>query len=494
MYTNPIIPGFAADPSVCYAEGYYYLVTSTFAFLPGISIYKSKDLINWYQIGNVFDSIEEVDWNNIDINGGVWAPTIRYYNGEFFVCAAIEKVGNLITHTLNPQGEWSKPVWVDIGGVDPSLLFEDGNAYFCTNDWSDGTPGVWVGIVDPYTGEKKEDFKCVYKGNRGGWLEAPHIYHIEDWYYIFAAEGGTYTGHMEIVARAHDILGPYENCPYNPILTNRNDTSKAVSCTGHGDLVMSVNGRYYMVHLGCRPGTLQISPLGRETFLTAVNFVDGWPVVQDSMAVINNDDEDLFEQKDVMKNWNDTFESGDWPAEWKFLRGKGKRNFIRNKGLVVTLNDYDDSEVFSYVRQPDLKFECSTVIDMTKTILSDSSMIGIRVFLSDEFNLFFGIKNEQDIYKCILVQKAGNIAVVHVNADIQPTDQVKIKVEGNEKNYYFSTDCVELSGTKYTVSNRFISPVVMDRGFVGTMLGLGAVKNKHEVRGLFKMFSLKTNK
>ena len=475
-FNNPIITGFAADPSICFAKGYYYLVNSSFAYFPAIPVFRSIDLVNWEQVGNALDSIDEIDTDNLDINGGVWAPTIRYLDGVFFICAAVEKVGNLIIHTFNPEGAWSKPVWVDYGGIDPSLFFEDGKAYFCTNDWSDGRPGVWLGVVDPYSGQILQDFKCVYRGNDGGWLEAPHIYHIGEYYYLMAAEGGTYSGHMEIVARSKDILGPYENCPMNPILTNRNDTGKAISCTGHGDLIKTEAGHYYMVHLGCRPGKLSVSPLGRETFLSPVEFCDGWPVVKGKMAHIENECNDFAGRQNTDKAFVDSFTNDKWPIEWRFLRGKGKNNFKRHSGCLLAELKEGDSEAFAYVRQPDLKFECQVKMLASDTEFSEGSACGMRVFLADDFNIFWGIKREKDWYKLVLEQKADELKVRHLNVEMSQIDgAISLIVSGNKDGYVFVASGENFDNISASVSNRFLSPSVMDRSFVGTMLGIGVI-------------------
>ncbi len=487
-FNNPIITGFAADPSICFAKGYYYLVNSSFAYFPAIPIFRSKDLVDWEQVGNALDSIDEIDTGNLDINGGVWAPTIRYLDGEFFICAAVEKVGNLIIHTFNPEGAWSSPVWVDFGGIDPSLFFEDGKAYFCTNDWSDGRPGVWLGVVDPYSGQILQDFKCVYRGNDGGWLEAPHIYHIGEYYYLMAAEGGTYSGHMEIVARSKDILGPYENCPMNPILTNRNDTGKAISCTGHGDLIKTEAWCYYMVHLGCRPGKLSVSPLGRETFLSPVEFCDGWPVVKGKMAHIENECNDFAGRQNTDKAFVDSFTNDKWPIEWRFLRGKWKNNFKRHSGCLLAELKDGDSEAFAYVRQPDLKFECQVKMLASGTEFSEGSACGMRVFLADDFNIFWGIKREKNRYKLVLEQKADELKVIHFDEAIPQTygEGLRISVKGSKDSYVFEALCEGADSISVAVSNRFLSPSVMDRGFVGTMLGIGVIGGKGKSSGVFK--------
>ena len=111
---------------------------------------------------------------------------------------------------------------------------------------------ITLARINPHTGERLGDIKAIWEGTGGGYLEAPHIYHVGEWYYLFTAEGGTDFNHMETVARSKSIWGPYESCPWNPILTNAHDTTKQIQCSGHGDLLEDHRGNWWMVHLGIR--------------------------------------------------------------------------------------------------------------------------------------------------------------------------------------------------------------------------------------------------
>ena len=125
-YKNPIISGFNPDPSVCRVGGDYYIVTSSFEYFPGIPIYHSTDLVNWRQIGNCIDRPHMLPMEKAQDSGGIWAPTIRYYNGTFYVTATFDGLGNFIISTTDISSSWSDPVWVEMDGIDPSMYFEDG--------------------------------------------------------------------------------------------------------------------------------------------------------------------------------------------------------------------------------------------------------------------------------------------------------------------------------------------------------------------------------
>jgi xylan 1,4-beta-xylosidase len=133
IYHNPISPGFYPDPSICRVADDYYLVTSSFAYFPGVPIFHSKNLVNWEQIGHVLDRPSQLDLDGVGHSEGIFAPTIRYHQGVFYVITTnISKGGNFIVTTSDPAGPWSDPYWLpNAPGIDPSLFFDDdGRVYY----------------------------------------------------------------------------------------------------------------------------------------------------------------------------------------------------------------------------------------------------------------------------------------------------------------------------------------------------------------------------
>lgn len=127
---NPIMPGFYPDPSICAVGEDYYLINSTFAYFPGLSLMHSKDLVHWEQIGNVMDRKSQLPLKEAGHSAGLFAPTIRYHEGVFYViCTNVSYGGNYIVTASNPEGPWSEPYYIEgADGIDPSLFFdEDGN-------------------------------------------------------------------------------------------------------------------------------------------------------------------------------------------------------------------------------------------------------------------------------------------------------------------------------------------------------------------------------
>src|SRR5215207_712162 len=135
-YTNPILSGFYPDPSICRVGEDYYLVNSTFAYFPGIPVFYSRDLVQWTLKGHVMDRKSQMDLSGFGVSRGIFAPSIAYHKGIFYVtCTLVDGKGNFVVTAKDPAGPWSDPEWIpEINGIDPSLFIDDnGDAYLLYN-------------------------------------------------------------------------------------------------------------------------------------------------------------------------------------------------------------------------------------------------------------------------------------------------------------------------------------------------------------------------
>lgn len=278
-YTNPIIPGFYSDPSICRVGEDYYLVTSTFEYFPGVPVFHSKDLVNWKQIGHVIHRKEQIPEN---LN--TFAATIRHHEGTFYMITTnISQGGNFYMTATNPAGPWSDPVWIDMPEIDPDLFFDDnGKAYVTTSLFELAELDLETGKV----GERKK----IWNSTGGRYPEAPHIYKKDGFYYLMAAEGGTEEAHMVTMAKSHNIWGPYIDNPANPIATQVKvpGMGKPIQGAGHADIVQAHDNSWWMVLHGYRSiaGYPPHHTLGRETSLLPVEWPKGaWPVVNQNGAL-----------------------------------------------------------------------------------------------------------------------------------------------------------------------------------------------------------------
>ncbi|MCL2514816.1 MAG: glycoside hydrolase family 43 protein [Microbacteriaceae bacterium] len=287
---NPLLPGFHPDPSIVAADGAYYLVNSTFEYLPGIPVHRSTDLENWEQVGNVILTPEVGGLREVATNGGVWAPTIRHHDGRFHIIVTIAMGrGCVVFSASDPAGPWDDGVLLPgIEGIDPDLAWDDAGTAIVTysglvlsGDGIGTHHGIRQADVDLATGELLSETRQLWSGSGFMFPEGPHLYRRDGFWYLLIAEGGTERGHGVSVARGADPRGPFLPGPANPILSARS-TDRPVQNTGHADLVETPEGSL-LVLLGVRPRgmTRAFSALGRETFVTRVHWgEDGWPVAE----------------------------------------------------------------------------------------------------------------------------------------------------------------------------------------------------------------------
>ena len=292
-YRNPVIPGFHPDPSIVRVGDDFYAVTSTFSWFPGLPILHSTDLVNWRQIGNAIDRPGQVEFSGLGTNRGLFAPAITYHDNRFWIVnTCIECGDNFVITAEDPAGPWSDPVWLDFGGIDPSLYFaDDGTAWIVYNDAPPGEPlyeghrAIWMQQFDQETMQVAPVRTLLVNGgvnlsSEPVWAEGPHIYLVDGWYYLLTAEGGTADQHSQTIYRSRELQGPYEPGPFNPILTQRDlpaDRPERVEATGHADIVQLDDGRWWGLFLATRPFAGQSTLMGRETFLLPLEWVDGWP-------------------------------------------------------------------------------------------------------------------------------------------------------------------------------------------------------------------------
>ncbi|KAL5337439.1 glycosyl hydrolase [Aspergillus crustosus] len=340
-FVNPVIPGWHSDPSCIQIDGTYLCVTSTFIAFPGLPVYASKDLINWKLASHVWnrqDQLPDMSWDTPGQQDGMYAATIRYRDGIYYViCEYLgtsQGLHGVLFKSTDPFSDegWSDPVTFQPGNIDPDLFWDDDGSVWVA------TAGISLRTIDLETGQLGED-NMVWGGTGGVAPEGPHIYKKDGWYYLMIAEGGTNYYHSITIARSQNILGPYESYEQNPILTNRG-TGEYFEFIGHGDLFQDPSGNWWGACLGVRLGEQNSMPMGRETFLFNATWNEGqWPMLQpvrgrmpgDSLPTqdLNVDGKGPF----VTDDDNYTFQPGSAiPPHFLYWRTP------RDGGFSVTLN------------------------------------------------------------------------------------------------------------------------------------------------------------
>ncbi len=333
-FSNPILPGFYPDPSICRVDDTYYLVNSSFEWFPGVPIHRSKDLVNWEQIGHVLDRPTQLAMKDgMKPSRGIWAPTIHYHDGLFYmVTTAQDSGGNFYVTAKNPAGPWSEPVWLkNAPGIDPSLFWDDdGSCWFTAAGWIEGGAKwpnenrIYLQQLDTTKGQLIGERYSLTSGHAANarWTEGPHIFKRNGKYILLVAEGGTGHHHAVTIHHADKITGPYIPDHANPVLTHRHLGQDApISTTGHADLVETQKGEWWSVMLGVRTRHRN-NLLGRETFLT--------PVAWEGQTLVYNPGIGRVLETDRRPNlpWTpvpalparDEFTSPTLGFQWNFLR------------------------------------------------------------------------------------------------------------------------------------------------------------------------------
>ncbi|MCD7437107.1 glycoside hydrolase family 43 protein [Streptomyces lincolnensis] len=288
---NPVIRGFAPDPSLVRVGDWYYVATSSFEWFPTIPLHRSRDLAHWEYAGHVRGAVPGDSLAGVPDSGGIWAPSLSWDGERFWVVYSIVRsVGTpyfdtdtYVSTATEVDGEWSAPRRIASHGFDPALFHEDGRLWLL-NLQNDHRPGGrrFAGIVltelDRETLAPVGDTRLLLQHER--LIEGPKVVVRDGWYYLVLAEGGTGFEHGVLVARSRALTGPYE-LDDRPLLTSRDDPSLPLQKAGHAELVRTPGGDWVLSHLTARPLPTPDGPrcpLGRETAVQALVWdAEGWP-------------------------------------------------------------------------------------------------------------------------------------------------------------------------------------------------------------------------
>ncbi len=467
-YRNPVLRGFHPDPSVVRVGDDFYLVCSSFFFFPGLPVYHSRDLVHWQEIGHAVDNLDASGLASLPGGFGYWAPDISYHRGRFWVVATLRRSTEpfrlqMTTSSADPRGPWAPPKFLPLDGIDPSLFTdEDNRRYILLN------PGAMIAEIDE-NGDLLSQPRMISFGSTRIKPEGPHLVRRDGWYYLFLAEGGTGEGHMETALRSRSLYGPYESCPFNPILSRKNPLSP-IQRSGHGKPVQLPDGRWYMVYLCSRP-VEGMSLLGRETALDPLTWTtDGWPMVnalKGPSCLQPSPFPDRSESVPSCEAWisprNDPVRFSLWQKEEVHLRCGPDPACTDPCSLLLR-------------RQAESCFTQSFRVRMDRAEEGDFG--GLTGYYDERSFYLFGLRKEAGRYELILTEQIGSERRTDILSAFSESS-VCLSVQGNglTRTLSFFRDGTETPAAVLRTPYLCDEGVTEGKRFTGAMLGLAAVGN-----------------
>lgn len=535
---NPILRGFHPDPSIVRVGEDYYIATSTFEWWPGVRLHHSRDLVCWELIGYPLERISQLDLRGVGSSQGVWAPCLTYDKGKFYLVYTVVKAfycnmydtENYLVTAEDIHGPWSEPVALNNFGFDPSLFHDDdGRKYMVSMVTDHRVPKKYVGRLvlqefDEAQGKMVGPVRDIYRAD-GIFLEGPHIFKRQGWYYLFSADTGTGEAHGQTIQRARDVWGPYEM--YRPfdgnrregeaysILTSRHHEEVLLQKAGHCDLVETADEEWYAVHL-CGRACGARNPedavrfagarrymLGRETAIQKMEWTrDGWLV----MAGGGNTPSDTVEAPHCAKGEQKEQTKGELPficddfdapklhLDYQSLRIPMDEHYISLTARPGWLRMYGRSGLASRFsqtliarRMTEYHLQAQTCLDFEPEVFKQ--MAGLILMYDTENYLYLHISHDEDVGKCITLLKAENKKYEYL-AQYIPLETgrdviLHLSVEGTDAqfSYGYRDFCKKAENTKNSeavlfdigprVDASFLSDEACNEGwFTGAMVGI----------------------
>lgn len=497
-FNNPVIPGFFPDPSVVRVGSDYYCVNSTFEYFPGIVISHSKDLVNWKQIGYVFNKSEELDLTSFFDGMGIWAPDISYYNGVFYIFYCKVQLskdrstnvrGNFMVQSKSISGPWSKPVQITDFGNDPSHFVDDDGQHYML--FAAGIPtgnGTKIVKLNSQCTQMAEEPRWIETEGKKSAPEGPHILKKDGYYYfVMAASSGLFQGHHMLIARSKSLYGPYENSPFNPYLTQKN--SAAVNFhQGHGKIFNTQNGEWWTMVLSQRwfNGTVKgvtrgISQLGRETSLEKITWsADGWPIANDGKGPQDKNVRPNLPWTPIQNESSDEFNSKELGLQWMTRRNPIREDFslTERKGFLRIYSGNNDIDTILgrnlfLQRERWLKFTATTQLCFNP---DTKEQAGLTCHYDTKTYVRLGLQRDENGKLELLLEECryGIKKIVNQLRDITSnTIYLQMKVDCLKRTFYYSYDNQNWLEAGIIADAAFLSDQgTPNWGFMGMMVGV----------------------
>lgn len=520
MIQNPILRGFNPDPSIIRVGENYYIATSTFEWFPGVQIHHSRDLKNWRLLTRPLNRVSQLDLRGVGASQGIWAPCLTYDKGTYYLVYTVVTAfycnmydtHNYIVTAPDIMGPWSEPAELPGFGFDPSLFHDDdGRKYMVCMVTDHRMPKKYAGrlIVQEYDPVKQcmvGDFHEVYKAT-DIFLEGPHIFKKDGWYYLFCADTGTGELHGQTMLRSRHVFGPYEmdrpdfgnrtqpNEAYS-VLTSRPVPDHPLQKSGHCDLVQTKNGDWYMVHLCGRPldrRNPEDAPrfagcrrylLGRETAIQKVYWTeDGWLRMANGTNLPDTElpEPDLQPCPWPEESARDDFDASTLRLCWQTLRTplsekelslEARPGYLRLYGGNGLGSRFTQSLIAQRLKEHSAVIETSVEFEPAYF----KQMAGLILYYDNDNYLYLHLTRDEELGKVITLLKAENKQYTSPFGYLSlPEDKpvgLRMTIENGYASFAYRIDDAwhELPGA---IDASFLSDEACSEGwFTGTMVGL----------------------
>lgn len=500
---NPILPGFNPDPAMCFANGKYYIATSTFQYYPGITLYQTENFETIEQVSSPLTTTIDFELKGIDDSAGIWAPNILYHDGKFYITYTIVKsatgiyydMENFVITATDINGPWSTPVQVNSGCFDPSLFFDEDKLYLFakivdhryepTNEYIKNYSGITLQQLDPITLKLIDDSKVITYGTNLGGEEGPQMFKRNGYYYLNIAEGGTEYNHQTTVLRSRNVEGPFTVHPHNPVL--KSSAECQLQKAGHSSFVVDEDDNWLISHLCSRPISTteqegKYCPLGRETAIQNIQWIDDWPYVVDGRNPkpyfkIGSESDATRTPKIKYMN-DDNLLSDKWftlrqnTSQWNQVA----KDHVIMQGKDSLMSKFDVNAYLTRVTNLECEFGASVEFNPDNYL----QMAGITLYYDTQNYLTMFISHDQHYGKCIKIEsvkakKYSTLGILPISIDATDPIQLKFKISG-EKIYMMYKVCEKWHTIDTTYNTTYLSDdyilKCMPSFFTGMLFGI----------------------
>lgn len=468
LIQNPILRGFNPDASIIRVGDDYYIATSTFEWFPGVLIHHSKDLVHWRPLTRPLDRVSQLDLRGVPSSGGVWAPSLSFDNGVFYLCftnvvgrkGVYKDLHNYVVTASSIHGPWSDPVYLNSSGFDHFLFHDpDGSKWLFNMQWDfrknkNRFAGIIMQEYSPSEGKLVGPVKLVTQGTSLGVTEGPMVYKKGDFYYLLVAEGGTGINHAATLMRSRSIGGPYEADPESPVLTTVGFPHHPLQKSGHGSLVETQNGEWYMAHICSRvlPDGSNLTPLGRETSIQKVRWTeDGWLRLEsgDRLPQLQVQAPALPPHPFPAEPQRDHFDEEQLGIHWNTLRVPAEQSWLTLREHPGFLRLYGRESLYSWSRQSLVarriqSFECEVETCVEFEPEAFTQMAGLILYYdeSDHFYLRISYDEERGKHLAVVINDQGRYDESEAYVGIHDWERcyLKASIRYEKLQFYYSAD------------------------------------------------------